>query len=127
MQYMIMVLIVIGMAIADFATGYIKAYCTNTVNSKKMRQGGMNKLGELIVMLAACGLDIGIHALGQYYEAAALAEIAGVVTAFAVFVYIVLMEMVSILENYAAVNPDAQWAVKLIKHLKEGSREKKED
>ncbi len=127
MQYMIMVLIVIGMAIADFATGYIKAYCTNTVNSKKMRQGGMNKLGELIVMLAACGLDIGIHALGQYYEAAALSEIAGVVTAFAVFVYIVLMEMVSILENYAAVNPDAQWAVKFIKHLKEGSREKKED
>lgn len=126
MQYMIMVLIVIGMAVADFVTGWIKAYCTDTVHSQKMRKGGMNKLGELIVMLAACGLDIGIHALGQYYEAAALAEIAGVVTAFSVFVYIVLMEMVSILENYAAVNPDAQWAVKLIKHLKEGNKEKKE-
>ncbi len=123
MQYMIMILIVIGMAIADFVTGYIKAYCTGTVNSQKMRKGGMNKLGEVVVMLTACGLDIGIHALGQYYEAAALAEIAGVVTAFAVFGYIVLMELVSILENYAAVNPDAQWAARLIKHLKESKKE----
>lgn len=118
MQYMIMILIVLGLAIADFATGYIKAYCTNTVNSQKMRHGGMNKLGELIVMLTACGLDIGIHALGQYYQAAELAEIAGVVTAFAVFAYIVLMELVSILENYAAVNPEALWAAGLIRRLK---------
>ncbi|MBE6825836.1 MAG: phage holin family protein [Ruminococcus sp.] len=127
MQYMIMILIVIGLAIADFATGYIKAYCTNTVNSQKMRQGGMNKLGELIVMLTACGLDIGIHALGQYYQAAELAEIAGVVTAFAVFAYIVLMELVSILENYAAVNPEALWAAGLIRRLKNVHDENKEE
>jgi len=63
MQYMIMILIVIGLAIADFATGYIKAYCTNTVNSQKMRQGGMNKLGELIVMLTACGLETTLRVL----------------------------------------------------------------
>jgi len=122
-----MILIVIGLAIADFATGYIKAYCTNTVNSQKMRQGGMNKLGELIVMLTACGLDIGIHALGQYYQAAELAEIAGVVTAFAVFAYIVLMELVSILENYAAVNPEALWAAGLIRRLKNVHDENKEE
>lgn len=125
MQYMIMILIVIGLAIADFATGYIKAYCTNTVNSKKMRQGGMNKLSEIIVMVTACGLDIGIHALGQYYQAAELGDIAGAVTAVMVFVYIVLMELVSILENYAAVNPDAQWAAKMIRRLK--SANEKED
>ncbi|MBE6826395.1 MAG: phage holin family protein [Ruminococcus sp.] len=127
MQYMIMILIVLGLAIADFATGYIKAYCTNTVNSQKMRHGGMNKLGELIVMLTACGLDIGIHALGQYYQAAELAEIAGVVTAFAVFAYIVLMELVSILENYAAVNPDAQWAARMIKRLKSANEDEEEN
>jgi len=118
---------VLGLAIADFATGYIKAYCTNTVNSQKMRHGGMNKLGELIVMLTACGLDIGIHALGQYYQAAELAEIAGVVTAFAVFAYIVLMELVSILENYAAVNPDAQWAARMIKRLKSANEDEEEN
>lgn len=118
MQYMIMILIVIGLAVSDFITGWIKAYINNDVKSVKMRKGGINKLGEVVVMITACGLDIGIHALGQYYQAAELAEIAGMVTAFAVFAYIVLMELVSILENYAAVNPDAQWAAQMIKRLK---------
>ena len=125
MQYMIMILIVIGLAVSDFITGWIKAYINNDVKSVKMRKGGINKLGEVVVMVTACGLDIGIHALGQYYQAAELAEIAGVVTAFAVFAYIVLMELVSILENYAAVNPDAQWAARMIKRLK--SAHEKED
>lgn len=127
MQYMIMILIVIGLAVSDFITGWIKAYINNDVKSVKMRKGGINKLGEVVVMVTACGLDIGIHALGQYYQAAELAEIAGVVTAFAVFAYIVLMELVSILENYAAVNPDAQWAARMIKRLKSANENDKEE
>jgi phage-related holin len=111
-------MIVIGMAIADFAVGYIKAYCTNSINSKKMRVGGMHKLCEIIVIITACGLDIGIVALGKYYDVTKLAGIAGDFTAFSVFLYIVAMEIVSILENYAIINPDAKWAQKLIKHLK---------
>ena len=38
MQYIVMLLIVIGLAIADFITGYIKAYCKNDVCSAKMRK-----------------------------------------------------------------------------------------
>ncbi len=129
MQYLIMILIVMGLAVSDFITGWIKAYINNDVKSVKMRKGGLNKLGEIIVMVTACGLDVGIHLLGQYYQAAALAEIAGIVTAGAVFAYIVAMEIVSIFENYAAINPEAQWAVKFIRHLKAvGEAEtKKED
>lgn len=126
MQYMIMILIVMGLAVSDFITGWIKAYINNDVKSVKMRKGGLNKLGEVVVMVTACGLDIGIHALGQYYQAAELGDIAGAVTAFAVFVYIVLMELVSILENYAAVNPDAQWAAKMIRRLKSANEDKEE-
>ena len=118
MQYMIMILIVIGLALSDFATGYIKAYCTNAINSQKMRQGGMNKLGEIIVMITACGLEVGIHYLGSYYQVAGLADIAGAITASAVFLYIVLMELVSILENYAAINPEAKWPLRFIRRLK---------
>lgn len=118
MQYIIMILIIIGLAIADFITGYIKAYCKDDICSKKMRKGGLNKLGEIIVMVTACGLDIGIHALGRYYQAAELSDIAGAITAVTVFVYIVAMEVVSIFENYAAINPEAQWALKFIKKLK---------
>lgn len=118
MQYIIMLLIIIGLAAADYLTGIIKAYCKNEICSRKMRKGGLNKLGEIIVMTAACGLDIGINALGKYYEAAELSTIAGKITAVAVFIYITIMEVVSLFENYAEINPDAQWALKIIRRLK---------
>lgn len=126
MQYIIMLLIVIGMAIADFITGYIKAYCKNDVQSAKMRTGGLNKLGEVVVMVTAIGLDIGMHALGKYYQAVELSDIAGTVTAIAVFGYITVMEVISIFENYAEINPEAQWAVKFIKRLKNVGNDKED-
>ena len=50
MKYIIMLMIVIGLALADFATGWIKAYCKGDVRSSKMRKGGLNKLAEIVVM-----------------------------------------------------------------------------
>lgn len=125
MQYIIMLLIIIGLAIADYITGVIKAYVNDDICSKKMRKGGLNKLGEIVVMMTACGLDIGIHELGHYYQAAALSNIAGAVTAVMVFGYIAVMELVSILENYGAINPEAAWVVKIIKKFR--SAKEKED
>lgn len=113
-----------GLAAADYLTGIIKAYCKNGICSRKMRKGGLNKLGEIIVMTAACGLDIGINALGKYYEAAELSAIAGKITAVAVFIYITVMEVVSLFENYAEINPDAQWALKIIRRLKNFEEDK---
>ncbi len=118
MQYIIMLIIVLGLACADYLTGIIKAYCQNNISSSKMRKGGLNKLGEIIVMTSACGLDIGIKALGKYYEAAELSAIAGKITAVAVFIYITVMEVISLFENYAEINSDAQWALKIIRKLK---------
>lgn len=124
MQYIIMLMIIVGLAAADYLTGIIKAYCKNEICSRKMRKGGLNKLGEIIVMTAACGLDIGINALGKYYEAAELSAIAGKITAIAVFIYITVMEVISLFENYAEINPDAQWALKIIKRLKNFEEDK---
>ncbi len=118
MQYIIMLMIIVGLAAADYLTGIIKAYCKNEICSRKMRKGGLNKLGEIIVMTSACGLDIGINALGKYYESAELSAIAGKITAVAVFIYITVMEVISLFENYAEINPDAQWALKIIRKLK---------
>lgn len=126
MQYIIMLLIVIGLAIADYLTGVIKAYCKNDISSSKMRKGGLNKLGEIIVMTAACGLDIGINALGKYYESAELSAIAGKITAIAVFIYITVMEVVSLFENYAEINPNAQWVLTIVKRLKSFNNDKEE-
>lgn len=127
MQYIIMLLIVIGLAIADYLTGIIKAYCKNDICSSKMRKGGLNKLGEVIIMLTACGLDIGIHTLGKYYQAVELSDIAGAVTAVMVFAYITVMEIISIFENYAEINPEAKWALKFIKKLKLFKEEENSD
>ena len=119
MQYIIMLAIVLGLAVSDFATGMIKGYVTGTLNSTKMRRGGLNKIGELIVMATACGLEIGIRQLGQYYNSDFLAGITGTVAAVIVFGYIVIMELISILENYAEINPQsAGWISKLLKRLK---------
>lgn len=120
MQYVIMMTVVFWLAIADFVTGIIKGYVTGELSSTKMRKGGLNKIGELIVMITACGLEAGIKALDKYYDISEhLAKISGNVAALLVFSYIVIMEIISILENYAAINPDAAgWITKLLKRLK---------
>lgn len=118
MKYIIMILIVLGLAGADFLTGLIKAYIKDDVCSAKMRKGGLNKMGELIVMVTACGLEIGIEQLGHYYQAAELAAVAGTVAAGLIFGYIVVMELISILENYSEICPDAWWVRSVIGKLR---------
>ena len=122
MKYIIMLIIVLGLAIADFATGIIKAYVNHDLSSQKMRKGGLNKLTELVVMATACGLEIGIGLLGRYYQTAELADIAGTVASGAVFTYIVIMELISILENYGEISPDAVWVRKITKKLRNFNR-----
>ncbi|MBP1572711.1 MAG: phage holin family protein [Oscillospiraceae bacterium] len=119
LRYVVMFCIVVGLALSDFVTGFIKACVTNSVESSKMRKGGLNKLSELVVMATACGLEIGIEMLGRNSGGEELAKITGLVCASAIFGYIAFMEVISILENYAAINPQANgWISKLIKRLK---------
>ena len=127
MQYIIMLTIVLGLALSDFITGIIKGYVNNDLNSTKMRKGGLNKISELIVMASACGLEIGIKFLGNYYSAESLAKITGTITAIAVFCYIVIMEIISILENYAEINSEAAWVRSILKRLKTVPKEESKD
>ncbi len=118
MNYIVMLTTVLGLAFADFITGIIKAYVQNDLSSAKMRTGGLNKLCEIIVMAVACGMEIGVELLGTYYQAAKLTAMLGAVTAIAVFTYISVMELISILENYGAISPDAIWVRNLIRRLR---------
>lgn len=126
MQYMIMILIVIGLALSDIVTGWIKAHVNNDYCSAVMRMGGLRKLGEITVMLTACGLEVGMEMLGKYYENTELAALAGTITAVSVFFYIVIMELISILENYAEANPEAKFAKNFIKKLRKFSDDEEE-
>lgn len=128
MQYIIMLTIVLGLALSDFLTGIIKGYCTDSLSSKIMRRGGINKIAELVIMATACGLEIGIRQLGQYYQSDALASITGTVAAIVVFSYIVIMELISILENYSEIDPkSAGWIHSILKKLKVTNDKDKED
>lgn len=120
MQYIIMMSIVLWMAVADIVTGLIKAYITGSLDSTKMRKGALNKIGELIVMTTGCGLEAGIKALSRYYDSTEqLAKVTGTVASIVIFSYILIMEMISILENYAEINPEAVWVRRLLKKLKQ--------
>lgn len=137
-----MISIVVGLAAADFVTGLLKAYCKNDVASKTMRIGGIHKIAEILIMMVACGLEIGLQMLGKYYSvgtdgeiAQKLAAVSGMVASLLVFLYIIVMELISILENYSEINPDARWAAHIVKKLrifqqdqeKEGKKDGSED
>lgn len=118
MQYIIMFLIVLGLAFADYVTGFIKAKCAGKVSSKALRTGGLHKFAELVIMGTAIGLKIGLDYLGAYYHDTQLTDIAGSFTAVGVFGYITVMELISILENYAEINPQSAWVQKYLKKFK---------
>ena len=126
MKYIIMITIVIGLAAADFITGWMKAYIKKDISSQKMRIGGIHKLAEILIMCVACGLEIGLDMLGRYYSADAggsgaaqkLASVSGMIAALFFFIYILVMEMTSILENYVEIHPQAKWALWIVKKLR---------
>lgn len=126
MQYIIMFLIVIGLSTIDFLTGMIKAHVKNDYSSTVMRLGLYHKAMEWLVMLASIGLEIGLELLGAYYQVSELSDIAGLIAAVSVFIYILIMETISILENFSEVNPEATFARKLIKKLRKFSNDEEE-
>lgn len=118
MVYIIMVALVTGLAAADFVTGWASAFIRGDVKSSEMRKGGIRKLAEIVVMAAAIGVNIAVDMIAQYSGAEGVfADIVGAFSAYGVAVYIVLMEIVSILENYVEMNPGAKWASKIMKRL----------
>lgn len=118
MKYIIMLTLVIGLALADWVTGFIKAFVYNDIQSVKMKNGGMKKLGEIIIQLVGIGIDLAIGQLAIYYpDAQQLGAITSNVTAILICGFIVIMELISILENFAAIHPEAKWAMMIAKKL----------
>ena len=89
-------IIVLGFIVFDVVTGLIKAGYNGNYNSAIMRQGGFHKSMEVMAMAVAYFVEY----------AAVYANIGVDVPAVpAVTVYICIMELISILENICAVNP----------------------
>lgn len=122
----VMFLMVLGVILADILTGLMKAYFVDgKPSSRKMRYGGMHKLSELIIICVAIGLKEGFALLGEQLKDPQLALIAGAFTLTGVFGYILLMELISILENFSEINPDAAWVKKYLKKFRDREDDEK--
>lgn len=93
-----MVYLIVGLFILlDMATGIIKAFKEKSYNSSVMREGLFHKCGS--VLCVAFGV------LVDYTQT--LVDIGVTVpVAVSICVYIILMEIGSVIENLCAINPD---------------------
>lgn len=80
----------------DIITGIIKALYNNGLNSTYLRKGLFHKLSEVIAVVGAYLLEYGIQYIQLGVDVPLLKATAA---------YICVMELVSILENLAEVNP----------------------
>ena len=118
MQYIIMFMLCVIAAICDVITGLCKAYATTGYDSTTMRKGLYCKAINLVVMAFFIAVDMGLELLGRYFAQEQLAKWAGGISAGFAFAIIMLMEAISIAENFAAANPKSPLAKVLGKHLK---------
>lgn len=89
-------IIVLGFIVFDVVTGLIKAGYNGNYNSAIMREGGFHKSMEVMAMAVAYFVEYAIVYINIGVDVPAVP---------AVTVYICIMELISILENICAVNP----------------------
>jgi toxin secretion/phage lysis holin len=89
-------IVVLGFIVFDVVTGLIKAGYNGNYNSAIMRQGGFHKSMEVMAMAVAYFVEYAIVYINIGVDVPAVP---------AVTVYICIMELISILENICAVNP----------------------
>ena len=91
------VFLVVAIFIAfDIITGIIEGLYKGEINSTKLRQGLYHKLSEIICIIGAYLLEIGV----KYIDLGINLHLLNIVS-----VYICTMELVSIIENICEINP----------------------
>ena len=81
----------------DLITGVVKAFKNKTYKSSLMRQGMYHKIGEILTILLATCIDYTQMYINIGFNVMILTPVC---------VYIILMEIGSIIENIKSINPD---------------------
>ena len=98
----------------DIFTGLIKALAKDGLNSTILRKGMYHKLSEILTVVGAGLLQYGAEYIQLGVEIPALVGVAS---------YICIMELVSIIENLAMLNPSLYKLFKpVLNKLKEGDK-----
>ena len=91
------ILLACVMMCADVVVGFIQAVINNRLSSTKMRQGLLHKILILILIFVCLAIEIGIsHTVKLPYDIPTCGVVCG---------YVIIMELVSILENIARGYP----------------------
>lgn len=98
MNISILIIVLIFIAF-DILTGWLKALATGTTNSSIMRKGLFHKLGEIVAMAFGYVCQYTLPYMGVTIK---------VPFAVAIGTYIVVMEIASIVENIAKINPQLE-------------------
>lgn len=86
------------MMAADMVAGFVAAAINNELSSSKMRRGLLHKVLMLILIFACLAIEIGIsHTVALPYDVPTCEVVCG---------YIVIMELISVLENIAKGYPE---------------------
>lgn len=103
-------IIVFAFIVADIATGLIKAVATHSYSSSVMRQGLFHKLGEIVCMVFGVLCDYALPLIGIKIPLS---------VAQSVSIYIIIMEIGSVVENIGVLNPDlAKYLGKIFAKIK---------
>ena len=91
------ILLACVMMYADVVVGFIQAAINNQLSSTKMRQGLLHKILILILIFACLAIEIGIgHTVKLPYDLPTCEVVCG---------YVIVMELISILENISRGYP----------------------
>lgn len=92
---MIKIAIVLAFVVLDFVSGMIKAFKNKDFDSSIMRDGLVNKMGELLILILA---ELAEKALPYFDISIGKPIFNGICT------YIILMEIGSVIENVGNIN-----------------------
>ena len=115
-QMFVPLVVLVAAMMLDYATGLAKAYSAGELSSRVGIRGILKKLGYLVIVAVAGMLDwlirYGAAALGWEWAPEFLVS-------SVVIVWLIINELISILENVAAVGaPVPEFLLKLIRKLK---------
>lgn len=96
-RMIIAIVIALAFNLLDFISGFIKACSQRKLSSTKMRKGIFHKIG-FILLYALCVL---LHIANQELNLNLPFNLLYVITS-----YVILTEMISILENIGKINPE---------------------
>lgn len=86
------------MMVSDVVVGFISAAINNDLSSTKMRNGLLHKVLMLILIFVCLAIEVGIsHSVALPYDIPTCEVVCG---------YIVIMELMSVLENIAKGYPE---------------------